>query len=412
MRPPLWAAVLAAVLLAAQLVPLAPVRDAATGTALAGWTLRPSPAHLALTPLTASSDWVSCFGKRQIVSLLLWLLAAYWLARPFRRLSWRGASREAAGFGLHAAGVAAFVAWTAAVPRPIARLERPAGAGDVLVVDLHSHTSHSWDGRRRFTPERNLAWHADAGYDAAFVTDHNDVAGSRLAFEASALARSAATPGRPPALARALRGTELSLHGAHVVALGARERIDPARYEGLEGLKRFLGEAGPKHGALAVMSLPEYWKHHGHRLAELADWGAAGFELSNPAPKAADAPPSFLRDVVRLCEAKGLFLAGVSDNHGWSSSACSWTLLPLPGHEALHGEDLERKVLERLSSGFEAAAVAERPLRRPETSLGAVFDPFLNLFALLRALSRAQALVAFLYIGAAALFTARARRDA
>lgn len=395
-RPPLWTLASAAALALGQVFRVSPLKDAASGAPLDGWRFEPTWAHLLTTPLSMASDWAACMSLRQLIALLAWLLASWWLLRPFRRLPWRGLRREAAGYALHVAGVIAFVAWTVLPPRPMARLTRPPGAKDMLVADLHSHTSFSWDGRKSFTPERNLAWHRDAGYDATFITDHNRVEGSRLAFEASLLAWRATG-------VKALRGEELSLHDAHVVALGARERIDPDRYRGPDGLLRFLAEAGPKHGALAVLSLPEYWRHHRDRLDSLASAGAAGFELANGAPKAADIPPSGRRRVVELCRARNLFLAAVSDNHGWAASACAWSLIRLPGHAAMEPEALERAVLARLGTGFDAATAAERPLHRPEGRLGLVLDPVVNLWTLLRVLSPAQALVCFLYIAGAAV---------
>lgn len=391
-----------AVILAAQLFPLAPLRDAATGAPLEGWRLVPSAAHLLTTPISAAADWVTCLSRRQLRAFLAWFIGAWFLLRPLRATPWRGRAREALGFFTHVAGVLAFAAWTVLAPRPVSRLAKPAGASDVLVADLHSHTSHSWDAPRSFTPERNIGWHRAHGYDAAFVTDHNQFDGARLAFDASRLTW------RETGF-RALRGEELSLHGAHVVVLGNRERIDNEAYAGPEGLRRFLGESRSRHGALALMSLPEYWDHHRDSLEELAAAGAAGFELANGSPKASELPPVGRERVVGLCRARNLFVAGVSDNHGWARSACAWSLIRLPGHEGLDPGRLEAALLERLSSGgFDAVTAAERPVRRPGGALELGFDPLLNLWQCLRALSRAQALVCFLYIGLLTTLTRRA----
>ncbi len=387
-----------AVLLAAQFFPLAPLRDAASGAPLAGWTFDPSLAHLLTTPISATADWVTCLSRRQLTLFLVWFVGAWFLLRPLRRAPWRGGLREAGGFAVHVAGVLAFAAWTVLVPRPIARLAKPASASDVLVLDLHSHTSFSWDAPKSFTPERNIAWHRAVGYDAGFVTDHNVFDGSRLAFEASRLAWKELGY-------RSLRGEELSLHGAHVVVLGNHEKIDHSKYAGPEGLARFLAEAGPRYAALAMMSLPEYWDHHRDALDSLP---AAGFELANGSPKASELTSSERDRIVAMCRERNKFLAGVSDNHGWARSACAWSLLRLPGHESLDPERLEWAVLSRLSGGgFGAVVAAERNVRRPEGWIELAFDPLANLWRCLRALSRVQALVCFLYIG---LFTALMRR--
>ncbi|MBI4345651.1 MAG: PHP domain-containing protein [Elusimicrobia bacterium] len=393
-RPPAWAIAASLAVLLAQFLRIPPLRDAATGLPLEGKTLVPSLAHLLTTPVSATADWVSCFSVHQLVSFLGWFVAAWALLRPLRATPWRGPAREARGFATHVGGVLAFAAWTVLAPRPVARFAPAPGNGSRdLVVDLHSHTRYSWDGVRSFTPERNMAWHRELGYDAAFITDHNVFDGARIGFDATLLSW------RQGGLA-ALRGTELSLHGAHVVVLGNREPIDPRGYEGPDGLVRFLRESRARWGALAVLSLPEYWRHHRDELPALADAGAAGLEIANGSPKAELLPPSGRARVVELCRARNLFLAGVSDNHGWSRSACAATLVTVDGARGLDAERLERAVLDRLAhGGFAATRVAERPILRPEGTLALVLDPWRNLWRLLRTLSLAQAFVCFLYIG-------------
>jgi hypothetical protein len=50
--------------------------------------------------------------------------------------------------------------------------------GDVVVVDVHSHTKHSHDGRPGWEAEDVRAWHAASGYDAAYITDHRSYRGA------------------------------------------------------------------------------------------------------------------------------------------------------------------------------------------------------------------------------------------
>ena len=397
-RIPRWTIAGAAILAASRLFPIPPLRDGVTGEPLLDWTIEPSLAHLATTPLSLTADWLTCLSARQLAAFGVWFLAAYPLARALRG-RWHGARGEALRFAAHLGAFVALATWTVLLPRPAARLSAPPQTReDVAAVDFHSHTSRSWDGRKAFSAAANLRWHAAMGFDAAFITDHNRQDGSEEAFR---LAEASVAP----AGARPLRGVELSLHDAHVVALGARAPIDPGAYPGREGLLRFLEQSRRRHRALALMSLPEYWRHHRDRLEELAAAGAAGFELVNAAPKALDVPAAGKDYVVGLCRRRGRFLAAVSDNHGWARSACAWSLARLPGHRRMPLERFERELLKRLEkNAFDAVRIVERPLPRPDSALALAFDPPRWAWRMLRSMSRAQAAVclAWLLLAAAA----------
>ena len=97
------------------------------------------------------------------------------------------------------------------LPRPVPRLV--AGGTGVAVLDLHSHTKASHDGRPGWTAERLAAWHAAQGFQAAYVTDHN------LPFQ-----------GTDAAAIRLLPGVEWSVYRQHIVALGATAPLDLAPF--------------------------------------------------------------------------------------------------------------------------------------------------------------------------------------
>jgi hypothetical protein len=359
-------------------------------------------AHLIFTPFQVIADWITFNSARQDAALLAYLLAGYWAFRlpaVLRRKT--TALKEAGLFLAWIAGAACFLAWAALWPRPAASL-RAADPG-VLVLDFHSHSSSSWDGRKSFTPEANGRWHQEAGFSAGFLTDHNRTDGSAQALELFRKARGY----------RSLFGEELSLHGAHVVALGPRASIDNESYRGAEGLRRFLSESRRVHGSLAVLSLPEYWKHHLGDLEELAGSGAAGIEIVNATPKGLDFPPRLRAEVVELCRRRGLFMAGATDNHGWARAAFVWNLMRLPGHAAMGPEELGRAVLDKLGrDGFRAVEVVARVKREPDEGGLIALDPFLGLWTLARSLSLAQALcfAAWLWLWPAArLFPPRRR---
>jgi hypothetical protein len=378
--PFLAAASATALILLARLFPRPVLLDAATGGAAEGFRLALPASHVLLTPLATLGDLAACSSAWQIPSLAAWtLLAAAALAwgqrrgRPARLLAACGAALGALAWG---------VLW----PRAPARIE--AADPELMAVDFHSHTSSSHDGRRWFTPYANLAWHARAGFGAAFVTDHNRDDG---AARARALGDAAGAAG--------FWGEELSLHGAHVLLYGAARAADPGRFVGLDGLERFLRESR-RAGSLAVPSLPEYYAHHAQRVEALADWGAAGFEVVAASPRGLAVPQGFRARVVELCRRRGLFLTTGSDNHGYGSTSCASSFLRLPGWRALPAAEREAAALRLLRrGGFEAARVVARArcLEQPESAPRRWLDAPLAAWAAARSWTAAQALLAALW---------------
>lgn len=374
-RPAAAALLGAAFLLLGQLFPLPPLVDAVDGGAAADAALAYPAGWLLLAPFSALADLMTFSSKPQVFAWLGWLLGGYWLLSPWRAP--RSAARAAGGYALYLAAVALFLAWAFLFPRPMARLAL--ADPDLLAFDLHSHSACSHDGRRSFGPRANARWHEEAGFDASWLTDHNREDCSRAAAAAG----------------RAFNGVELSLHGAHVVALSPHSVIPLAPYQaGQAGLEAFLRDARPRWGALAVLSLPEYWRHHWDGLDALAGLmrGAGGLEVANGSPKALAFPAARRAEAVALARRHGLFPACATDNHGFSRAAYCWNIASLEGWRALSHGALEDALMARLTfGGPEAARVAAR--RRAETSAGwrAAFDPFLGLWVLARSLPPAAA---------------------
>jgi len=187
--------VLTACVVLAQLFALDPLVDVVTGTAPQTARLVYPVFHVVFAPLTLLADWLNGGSRRDLIGFGVWAAVAYVLARlavrgapPARR-----ARREAGWALLFVLGLAAFVAWGTWMSRPIPRLA--VSDPDLLVLDVHSHTALSHDGRPGFGAARNAAWHARAGFDVAFVTDHN-VFGAARAWSGRARAPSCWTERR------------------------------------------------------------------------------------------------------------------------------------------------------------------------------------------------------------------------
>ena len=115
-----------------------PVRDAAFLSWVPGFHMQFPVWHLIFTPFCSTADYLTLLSLKQAE-----LFCAYLFILLFVLLAMR---RALIGIGLFMV----YVAWAILVPRPMGRLM--AQDPDILLIDFHSHTQYSHDGRPSFTP--------------------------------------------------------------------------------------------------------------------------------------------------------------------------------------------------------------------------------------------------------------------
>ncbi|MBI4541739.1 MAG: hypothetical protein HY705_01780 [Gemmatimonadetes bacterium] len=404
---------LSAAVLLAQLAHRSPLVDVVSGGAPTDVGLVYALWHIVFAPLTLLADWLNGGGRHDITGFVVWALLLFALARLVRRgakapkrqgAGWEPAVREAAAWALFALVLSGFIAWAAFLPRPIPRLEtRDTNA---LVFDVHSHTSLSHDGRPGFGAAANAAWHARAGFDAAFVTDHNR-------FGVARQWRTEA-PFREP---RLLDGEELSLSGLHLIVLGNTREIDNRGFNTSWDstgalIRRLASDAAPVipstpsflQRPFLIASLPEYWrKHWGAELGDLVGWGVEGFEIWTTAPRAMDFPPGRRREVIARARLSGLVLFGATDMHGYGNAATVWNVAHLPRWRAMDDTTLVGTLLRHWRArGAEANQVVAVARWAPESRVGTALALPANLWLLLRTASRPHgaALLAWFWLPA------------
>lgn len=376
------------------------IRDIVTGAFAGDARLEYSWAYTLFAPFLQAADHFTILSLNQHLALLsswnlLWLLFRWFVLRgnlPDRR-GWILEAGKWAGVNL-AFAILALAAIL--IPRPMARLQL--SGPDSLAVDFHSHSSHSWDARKSFTPHENLLWHARAGFHAAFITDHNVVRGTE---EGRALFLGK----KSPLGIASLRGEEVSLHQSHWAVIGNKNLIVNSEYDkGILGVRAFLKNFGKSKEMVVVASLPEYWFHYwnGGDLTwkDLAAWGAHGFEIVNSAPQALDFPPDFRRQVIDFCREKNLVATGITDSHGWGRTAYVWNVLEIPGWRKIRSEDLEEAVIGVLKrERFNSARVLVRVKAEPGPGrVRAALDPLRQAWTAARAMPLSHATVSFLWL--------------
>jgi histidinol phosphatase-like PHP family hydrolase len=343
-----------------------PVIDIATTDWASGFIYKLPPLYLVFAPFCSVADQITLFSYHQAWFFLGWVV----LGTLFF-LGWRRGGKVL-GFFL------VFLAWAILVPHPQARLvtDDP----NILLIDFHSHTLASHDGRKlppAFSAERNMRWHANQGYEAGFITDHNRI---DAALEAKILSRKEwARNGY-----RSLEGEEVSLYRTHLVTLGVHEPIDNRPYDSDPAkIPVFLADMH-KRNIPVIASIPEYWWYHwdGSQLGTYMDfikWGITGFEVINSAPKALDFPKDYRRRIIDLCRTNNLPITGISDTHGWGYATSAWNAMRIPNWRSMDPDQLEAAVLNTLKTqGFQAVEVLERARYNSTRFRKLFFSPFID----------------------------------
>lgn len=319
------------------------------------WRLYHPAGYLALAPLTTLWDHTSLLPLHRLQGFIAGLALAFlgWRAwmRWHHRVRWpRAVLQELRLVALALGGfllfVLAGVAWR---DRPMVRLVGL--EADHLTVETHAHTNASHDVQgvlgSGFDAVASQQWHARAGVDVLFITDHN----TTLGWERF---RGDATPGAT----LVCPGVEVSAHGAHVLVLGTPLPASPQPYRGsVANRARLFAEVAATPGAVSIASLPEYRGEASQFAAE----GVQGFELVSASPKGAVLSRAERDSVIALARREGLALVAAGDQHGYGATPAAWNVLRLPRWRQ-GGTGPCAAIVERFRSGGPGAArIAARP---------------------------------------------------
>ncbi|HKV49625.1 MAG TPA: hypothetical protein VJO52_00350 [Gemmatimonadaceae bacterium] len=310
-------------------------------------TSAPAPAaHLtlgagfvALAPICDVMDSLTLLSVNQTIALLVSLVALYVVWREIR---WRRVGTtlfsEVRLAVVALASLLAFYAICIVAPRPMARLtlDEP----DEVAVDVHSHTRFSHDGRSSFTPEANRAWHRDAGFDVAFITDHSRFEGAREAAQRN--------PARAGDGVSVLSGVEFVAKHNHLLALQAGDSVT-ARL----GLDSTVASGGALESAARYPALVQTIPDNLDRLVPPDPTGRHGViavELSDGSPRGLEQSQRDRSRILRLADSLNLALVAGSDNHGWGRTAVAWSVLRIPGWRLLSPDSLGNAIVDRIRS--------------------------------------------------------------
>jgi len=372
------------------------IKDIVTGQFNKGIRLRFSITYLLFAPFFQVADHLTILSTRQHIAFgsainLFWigvrLLKLFGTPSSIRLILIEGGK-------LLLLNLALFIVFVVAVflPRPMAKLELD--DKDLLAFNIHSHTHASGDGRRSFSPLKNMLWHERGGFHGNFITDHNVIHGSVEGKEIS-LNREL-NPG-----IISMRGEEVSLFRSHWILLGNQTLLKKEQYDtGYRGIKSFLQKVSQERDQIVIASLPQYWQDHWDNLDDFLAWGVQGFEIVTSSPRALDFTPRLRSRIVKMSRENNLLIVGGSDNHGWGSTVYVWNLVRFPNWRGTPPERLEEELIQLLrQKRFNAVQVVVRhKAESPDYPWMLVVDPLLQIWEGARSLPFLQAVSILMWI--------------
>jgi hypothetical protein len=328
------AAIVAILVVITSLVGATPILNAETGVAVTDALLLHSAAYTMFAPICTLLDALTVLSLSQHAAVLATVVLCVLIWRVLRRRSRTGSAlREVRAAAVTLAAVLIVYTTGALVPRPMAALQ--ARDSSDVVIDFHSHTNASWDGRKWFTPERNRAWHDAAGFDVAYVADHKSLAGANAAS-----AHNPALAGDATVL---LPGLEARDQYQHVVAIGIDSSFafDPKGdwHDPVRDTTLAITASAP----MLILSIPG-------NLSKMPSNEKTGFarlyavELSDAAPKGIGMIQQRRSEIIRFADTLDLAVVAGSDNHGWGSTAAGWSLMQIHDWRTMNPAQLDSAI--------------------------------------------------------------------
>ena len=335
--------------------------DSSGGQLPAGVRLDLSPAYIATSPISRTLDALSLFSLPQISWFFGVIIAG---TITVRLISLARSKKLGKRRVLLAASVPMMVCALTEIavillPRPMAGLFVP--DPDVVRVDFHSHTRASHDANRFFSAERNRRWHAAAGFDVAYITDHVRWGG--------AIAARMHNPARAGDGTSLLSGVEGHYHKVSTIMLGF-DASDSSKLTHWGELKGDFSNKQPQW--VTIAALPANLDSVESAVEDTLQ-RFTGIELVDAAPRGLGQVDRQELRIRQIALSHHLIVVASSNNHGWGQTAAAWNLVRIAGWRDLPPDSVGR-LIERLFRTGDGAAVTI--VERNRTRLSGLKAPF------------------------------------
>jgi hypothetical protein len=324
---------------------VAPIRDAASYAPVDEMRLSAPAAYFLIAPLSSSFDTLTLLSIGQHIGLLLWVIGLFALVRVLRaRRGGTTVGREVKAAGLLLLGIFVVYAGATLLPRPMAQLT--SSDSEVIVVDFHSHTKYSHDGRFDWGEDDVRSWYRGAGFNAAYITDHRTYEGAERGIASNA--------GQAGENVTLLQGIEAFYKGEHVNVLSAGRRFRGILNDSLKDVDADalrMASIIPAATPTLIETIPG--KLDAVRTIAATDTspGVTAIEIIDGSPRGLTQSRRDRGRIVRLADSLDLAVVSGSDNHGWGYAAAGWTLLRIPGWRGMRPDSLSSRIEQVLHFG-------------------------------------------------------------
>ncbi len=263
-----------------------------------------------------------------------------------------------------------FVAFVIIVFIPLPNNTIVNNAENTILVNTHSHNDFSHDGL--ISQEGLWKWHKRNGFDAFYITDHNN---HDKTFDFVQQQLNDIFPIEPLVMC----GEEISASN-HLSMLGLKAKFSTQRFTDSTAIN--LTHSG--RGAIIV----NHWFDGEHKSMEYyKNLGVDGFEIENTALER-----TYNREVYKriktFCEANNLIMLGGVDFHGYGNACSLWNAFAIPGWHDLDPASKEDAILNviktRDQSKLDVLLYTDRPYYTEENLF---FSPLVTLFNYFRTLN-------------------------
>ena len=259
------------------------------------------------------------------------------------------------------------------------------GSENGILVTTHCHTEYSHDG---LISEKSLwRWHKRNGFDAFFITDHNN-------HDRTLDFKMAQRKGEFPVEPLVMCGEEFS-GSNHLSLLGLQRKFSTHGYSDSAAVAATHAD----DGAVIV----NHWFDGEHKtLAYYRDLGVDGFEIENTAEDRYY-PRDIYWKIRNFCEKNHLIMNGGLDFHGYGNVCSLWNDFTIPGWHRMDPVSKEKAILDVLrdhdQSRLKVLLYHDRPYY-DKKNLN--FRPFITLFDYFRTLNGWQIFSWFFWVLVAA----------
>lgn len=235
-----------------------------------------------------------------------------------------------------------------------------------VLVTTHSHTEYSHDGL--ISQQGLWEWHKRNGFDAFFITDHNNHNRTLEFVEAQ---RNNEFPIKPLIMC----GEEFS-GSNHLSLLGLKRKFSTRDYTD----STVIDSVRANNGAVIV----NHWFDGKHKsLDYYKKLGVDGFEIENSATERVY-DRNLYSEIKEYCESNNLIMNGGVDFHGYGNACSIWNAFEIPNWDSLDSESKEEAILNIIKtndqSKLKVLIYKDRPFYNAQNLFYSPLITFVNYF--------------------------------